>query len=209
MIGAAVLIALVLLAAMPALNAAAQQPLPENARARTGPDGGAVTVRNVRLVLPARSSAGPGFLALGVGGVVPPHGLDQTAGDTGVLVSVSPGARGPLLVEIQPSAADLRAADGERSRLALVDTATGRFAACRVEAPLLHCLVAGPGTYIVAATDSEGTTAGDWPPATTSAPSSSPVVALAAGAVTFALLVALLTLCLFVPGIQRARTRKD
>lgn len=126
-------------------------PPARTARARLGPEGGSVTLANVRLIVPAGSSGGAGFAALGIGGIPPPPGFIEPTGQTGILVSVSPPPRAAVLLEIMPTGVDLGAVGGDVSRLALLDTTGSRRFGCRPRTGLLLCPVPGAGLYLLIA----------------------------------------------------------
>lgn len=134
----------------PGLVAAQSQGTAQNVRARVGAHGGAATLRNVRAVLPATSAAGAGYLALGVGLIPIPADVAAAAGDTGIVISVSPAPRGPLVLTILPSEADLAAARGDPARLAIYDVATRRAYGCRPAGAQITCAAPGVGVYLLA-----------------------------------------------------------
>src|SRR5205085_6192300 len=117
----------------PSARAQAPEPAPEVVRARLGPEGGSLAVRNVRLIVPAGAFRDHQFVALGVGGVPSPRASAPPTGDTGVLVSGSELPLSQLILLIAPSAADLRAASGDPARFAMVNTATLTVSGCRAQ----------------------------------------------------------------------------
>lgn len=123
-------------------------PPPRVARARVGPDGGSLVLDNVRLTLPASSTAGRGFLALGIGGVPLPAGIDAPAGDTAFTVSVSPPPSGPLVVDLAPSSVDITALQGAGG-LAVVETTSGQPSACTPSGATIRCVIPVIGMYRV------------------------------------------------------------
>ena len=141
------LAALLLVALLPAPAVAQPADLPRNARTRATADGDTtLTLRHVRLVVPAGATAAGAVVALGVGGV---PGRTGTVGTTGVVVSVAGGLRASAVVLIAPTAVDRAAAAG--APFTLIETATDAAGACRDGGVWIACAVPRPGAYLLGA----------------------------------------------------------
>lgn len=119
----------------------------QNTHTRAGSGSATLTLANVRLFVPAGSTAPGAMIGLGVGGVPAKDGL---IGPTGIVVTAAGGLRGAVVALIAPSAVD-RAGVGAATP-ALLDTTDGGAAACLDTGTWLACPVGRPGAYVLGPT---------------------------------------------------------
>lgn len=130
-------------------EAAAQPAAPASTHTRTSAGQRAeLTLRNVRLVVPAGVVDGGAVVGLGVGGA-PAVGLARRAGDTELVVSAAGGLRGAAIVVVLLSPIDLRVMDGAYP--ALLDTVTGAVTPCLVRAGVAGCRVSRVSAFVLVA----------------------------------------------------------